>query len=125
PYVDFWRVQLVAQICGPLSFHSWRQARETTWRRQGGGDTTRAWPVELPVDHYAVVLLPLPAGRISTTMRDHPPLMATPLFVHGPMASDTGYHDGLLGLVTKWVANPGFGVSAQLAPPIVETITRG
>ena len=125
PYVEVWQVQLVAQICGSLSFQSWRQARETTWRRQGGRYTTRGWPLRLPADHCAVVLLPLPAGRISTTVRDHPPLVATPVFAHGPLAKSAGYHDALLGLVTKWVTNPGFGVSAQLAPPIVETVVHG
>lgn len=125
PYIEVLQVQLVAQICGSLSFQSWRQARETTWRRQGGRYTTRGWPLWLPADHCAVVLLPLPVGRMSTTARDHPPLLATPVFVHGRLAKVAGYHDALLGLVTKWVANPGFGVSAQLAPPIVETIVRG
>jgi hypothetical protein len=125
PYVEVAQVQLVAQVCGSLSFPGWRQARETTWRREGGRYTTRGWPLRLPANHCAVVLLPLPAGRISTTARDHPPLLTTPVFTHGPLAKSTGYHDALLGLVTKWVANPGFGVSAQLAAPIVETIVRG
>lgn len=125
PYVNVLQIQLVAQVCGSLNYQSWRQARERTWRREGRGNTTRAWPEQLPADHCAVVLLPLPVGRISTTMREHPPLMATPVFAHGPLAESTGYHDALLGLVTKWVANPGFGVTAQLAPPIVETIAHG
>jgi hypothetical protein len=125
PYVDVRQVQLVAQICGSLSFQSWRQARETTWRRQGGTYTTRRWPLQLPADYCAVVLLPLPAGRISTTVKDHPPLLTTPVFTHGPLAKTAGYHDAFLGLVTRWVTNPGFGSSAQLAPPLVETIVRG
>lgn len=125
PCVKVLPVQLVAQVCGSTSFPSWREAREKTWRREGGVYTTRGWPAQLPVDHCAVVLLPLPAGRISTSAKDHPPLLATPTFTHGPAAKDAGYNDALLGLVTKWVVNPSVGVSAWLAPPIVETVVRG
>ncbi|HEY8583307.1 MAG TPA: hypothetical protein VIL49_10175, partial [Capillimicrobium sp.] len=37
-----------------------------------------------------------------------------------------GRHDELaLSLVTSWVANPGAGQSARLAPPVVELIQGG
>ncbi len=125
PYVATVQIQLVVQVCGDQSYPSWKKAREATWRREGGRCSTRTWPVALRAGHFAAVLLPLRLGRVSTTAGDHPPLVASPRFACGPLQGDTGYKDGVLSLVTSWVSEPGFGVTAQLAPPIVELIYNG
>ncbi|MGA2453483.1 MAG: hypothetical protein ABSG93_08185 [Solirubrobacteraceae bacterium] len=122
PYVNVSQIQLVIQVCGAASFQGWREAHESTWRRQSDKYTTRGWPLQLPAGYCGMVLLPLPAGRVATTARDHPPLLATPMFAHGPLLKRSGYYDAALRLITSWVANPGFGVTARLAPPIIETI---
>lgn len=125
PYVDAFRIQLVAQVCGARSFPAWRETRGALWRKQSSKYSTSTWPQTLPEDHLAAVLLPLPVGPVSTTAGDHPPLLATPLFTHGrprPFDSYAPYYDGVLGLVTSWVSNPAFCVTALLAPPVVETI---
>lgn len=125
PYVTAVQIQLVAQVCGVHSYPGWRDAREATWRREGDKFSTRTWPVALRADHFAAVLLPLRLGRVSTAAGDHPPLVASPRFARGPLQGDTGYSDGVLSLVTSWVSQPGFGVTARLAPPIVELIYNG
>lgn len=125
PYVTTLLVQPVVQVCGEQSYSSWRQDRETTWRREGNRFSTKNWPTALSMGHFAAVLLPLRVGRICTTAHDHPPLVASPRFTHGRLTADTGYQDGVLALLTSWVGDPGFGVTAQLAPPIVEVIFKG
>jgi hypothetical protein len=125
PYVTAVRIQLVVQVCGDHSYPSWKEAREATWRREGGRFSTKTWPVVLRAGYFAAVLLPLRLGHVSTTARDHPPLVASPRFTYGRLKGDTGYKDGVLSLVTSWVSEPGFGVTAQLAPPIVELIYDG
>lgn len=124
PYVTTVQIQPVVQVCGAESYPSWRQDREATWRREGDRCSTRNWPVALPAGHFAAVLLPIRFGRVSTTARDHPPLVASPRFTHGRLTSYTGYQDGVLALLASWVSDPGFAVTAQLAPPIVEVILR-
>jgi hypothetical protein len=122
PYVTTVQVQPVIQLCNYQSYPSWRQDRETTWRREGGRFSTRTWPSALRIGYCAAVLLPLRAGRVCSTARDHPPLIASPRFTYGPFRGDSGAHDAALALLTSWVGDPGFAVTAQLAPPIMEKI---
>ena len=124
PYVTAVQIQLVVQVCRDRSYPSWKEAREATWRREGGRFSTRTWPAALRAGHFAAVLLPLRLGHVSTAS-DHPPLVASPRFTYGRLKSDTGYEDGVLSLVTSWVSEPGFGVTAQLAPPMIEIVYDG
>jgi hypothetical protein len=36
-----------------------------------------------------------------------------------------GADDAVLSVLTSWVTDPGFGVTARLAPPIVESVFQG
>jgi hypothetical protein len=127
PYVTSLRIQLVAQVCGPQSYVQWRQAIEVTWGRHGGDRySASTWPAALGFDQCAAVLLPLPVGRVTTSFRHHPPLLASPYFTcgPGPPINRAGYRDVVLAVLASWVCNPSFAVTAQLAPPIVETIVQ-
>jgi hypothetical protein len=73
------------------------------------------------------VLVPLAAGRVGVAAGRQPRLGASPIFSHGKpaLAGGAPYDDLVLGLVARWVANPGEGTTARLAPPIIEVVQRG
>src|SRR3954454_21638302 len=75
---------------------------------------------------FGAVLLPLAAGRVGVAAGRNPKLVASPIFSAGTPATGGGPYDDLaLGLVARWVANPGEGQTARLAPPVIELIQRG
>jgi hypothetical protein len=117
-------VQLVAQVCGPASYHAWKVTREKAWGKQGGQYTTASWPDALDPLAYAVLLLPLPAGRVGLAAGKHPKPVATPIFTSGKPVTGGTYDDLVLGLVARWACNPGEWASARLAPPVVELMHR-
>src|SRR4051812_41752426 len=119
-------VQLVTQVCAAPSYAELKRSHERAWRRQGGRYTTASWPAQLAEAEFAAVLLPLGAGRVGVAAGRHPKLVASPIFSCGtPAGGELPYDDLVLGLVARWVANPGDGQTARLAPPVVELVQRG
>ena len=53
-----------------------------------------------------------------------PACVAQPVFSKGTPGRGGDRSDIVLGLVTNWWANPGEGVTALLAPPVVEVIGK-
>jgi hypothetical protein len=120
-YVTIANIQLVIQVCGERSYPSWRADRERTWRREGGRFSTQAWPATLRAGECGAVLLPLDPGPVASTAQGHPPLVASPRFAHG-LSPNGNYQDAVLAVLVSWLSDPGFAVTARLAPPIVEVV---
>jgi hypothetical protein len=123
-------VQLVAQMCaGGPGYERWRQHVERSWQRHnqrttGRKWTTAAWPRALTPDHVAVLLLPLPAGRVGFAARGEA-LAADPVFTSGVPLRGAPRTDPVLELLMTWTLNPAAAVTARLAPPVIETIVQG
>jgi hypothetical protein len=125
PSVEVIEVQPVAQLCGGAGYLAWRDGVERAWRRQKGGRlSTASWPRTLGTDHVAVLLLPLPAGRVGPAARNARPI-ADPVFSSGVPLVDAPGTDPVLELLLTWMQNPGKGHTARLAPPVIETIVHG
>jgi hypothetical protein len=118
-------VQLVARVCAGRSYPELQRAHERAWRRQGGRYSTASWPARLAEDEYACVLVPLAAGRVGVAAGQNPKVVASPVFSHGRAPRGGGYEDLVVGLVARWVANPGDGLTARLAPPVIEVLQHG
>jgi len=119
-------IQLVAQVCAAPSYAEFTRVHERAWRRQGGRYSTVNWPAQLADGEIAAVLVPLAAGRVGVAAGRQPKLVASPIFSRGrPTGGDAPYDDLVLGLVARWVANPGDGQTARLAPPVIELVQRG
>lgn len=118
-------VQLVAQLCAGAGYPAWRDGVERAWRRQNDGRWgTAAWPATLSAEHVAVLLLPLPAGRVAQAGRSTRPI-ADPVFTSGIPLMGAPVSDPVLGVLLTWVQNPAKGHTARLAPPVIETIIHG
>jgi hypothetical protein len=117
-------LQPLMQVIAPSGYPAFREAREQAWRRQGGTWTTRHWPADLADDNVGVLLLPLPAGRVGVAAGKHPRVAASPMFTAGRATMESGYHDACLTLLTSWVCQPGPGLTARLAPPVIEVTQR-
>jgi hypothetical protein len=125
PSVEVIDVQPVAQLCGGAGYPAWRDGVERAWRRQKGGRlSTASWPRTLAADHVAVLLLPLPAGRVGPAARSARPI-ADPVFSSGVPLVDSPGTDPVLELLLTWMQNPGKGHTARLAPPVIETLVQG
>ena len=76
-------------------------------------------------DDDAALLLPISAGRVGVAVGKHPRAIASPIFTSGAPGRHGGdYTDFVLGLVARWVGNPGEGMTARLAPPVIELVGR-
>ncbi len=122
--VQVLEVQLVVQVCAAPSYADWKAQREQAWRKQRADCSTASWPANLGEGAVAALLLPLAAGRVGLAVGKFPRMVATPLFAAGQPGHDHGDEDLALGLITRWVGNPGAGMTARLAPPVIETIQR-
>jgi len=121
-------VQLVAQLCAATGYPRWRAAVERDWQRQnkrcGSRWTTAQWPRTLTEDQIAVLLIPLPAGRVGLAARGPRPI-ADPIFSSGLPLPGAPLTDGVLEALITWTGNPSRGFTARLAPPVIETILAG
>jgi hypothetical protein len=118
-------VQLLGQVCGPAEYAAWKAARETAWRKQRASWSTAQWPDAIESDGYAALLLPISAGRVGVAVAKHPRAIASPIFTSGAPGRHGGdYTDLVLGLVVRWLGNPGEGVTTRLAPPVIELVGR-
>jgi hypothetical protein len=122
--VEVVEVQLVLQVVAQPSYDGFRAEWEKAWRKQNAGWTTRNWPDKLD-GGVAVLLLPLSAGRAGVAVGRHPRAAADPLFTSGTGGEGAGHRDACLSVLTSWVCQPGPGVTARLAPPVIEVIQRG
>jgi hypothetical protein len=118
-------VQIVVQVCASSSYGPWKAEREKAWRKQGGRYTTATWPQSIQPDAYGLLLLPLAAGRVGVSVGKYPQVVADPVCSSGHPPHGGTYDDLVLGLVTSWVGNPAPGMSARLAPPVIEVVQRG
>lgn len=80
-------VQLVVQVCAGAGYALWRETVERSWRRSATRSSpqkwsTAGWPEALGDEHVAVLLTPLPAGRVGLAGRNALPI-ADPVFSHG------------------------------------------
>jgi hypothetical protein len=104
PGVNVVDVQLVAQLCGGAGYAAWREGVERAWkehnkrpaqRASGRQLSTSAWPRTLGREHVAVLLTPMPAGRVGIAARSARPV-ADPIFSHGiPLVDAPGTDPGL------------------------------
>jgi hypothetical protein len=129
PGVEVIDVQLVAQLCGGSGYGPWREGVERGWRRHNARDpgrelSTVSWPRTLTADHVAVLLLPLPAGRVGVAARKARPV-ADPVFSAGVPLVGAPRADPVLELLLTWTQNPSDGTTARLAPPVIEVIVHG
>lgn len=129
PGVTVIDVQLVAQLCASGSYPLWRDGIERAWRRHATRSTvqkwsTAGWPPVLGDDHVAVLLTPLPAGRVGLAAHNARPI-ADPVFSHGVPPVGAPRTDPVLELLLTWIKNPAAGHTARLAPPVIEVMVRG
>jgi hypothetical protein len=128
PGIEIVEVQLVVQLCGGAGYVAWRDGVERLWRRQnmatGRKWSTTAWPRTLSVEHVAVLLLPLPAGRVGAAARSTRPI-ADPVFSAGIPVGGAPRTDPALELLLTWTQNPADGHTARLAPPVIEIVVQG
>lgn len=114
-------LQLLVQVCGAQRYAAWRAGREKRWRTSPC--STSRWPASLPPEQAAVLLLPIPAGRVGPAVGPHPRNTLAPLFTRVDAAG--AVDDAALALVRSWVCNPGPGITARPAPPIIEQVGHG
>ncbi|WP_027006272.1 hypothetical protein [Conexibacter woesei] len=113
-------VQLVVQVSDAAGYARWRDARERTWRAEGGSFTTSGWPRRLPEGSRAAVLLPLPYGASTTAGAKTPRVIADPLFSTRPTDDGSTADDVALGLVAEWLRQAGTGTRPlRPAPPLL------
>jgi hypothetical protein len=113
-------VQLVVQVADPAEYAAWRDARDATWRGQGGRFTTAGWPRRLPEGVRAAVLLPLPYGAAVTNGAATPRVIGDPLFSTRPGEDGSGPDDVGLGLVAEWLRQAAAGTTPfRPAPPLL------
>jgi hypothetical protein len=113
-------VQLVVQVSDAAGYAAWRDAREATWRAQGGRFTTAGWPSRLPDRMRAAVLLPLPFGPAETGGARTPTVIADPLFSTRPTDDGSDPDDIALGLVAEWLRQAATGTRPlRPAPPLL------
>lgn len=129
PGVNVIDVQLVAQLCNGAGYAAWRDSIERTWRCHDTREntsrfSTAAWPRTLSSEHIAVLLLPLPAGRVGTAARNASPI-ADPVFTSGNPLPGAPRTDPVLELLLTWTQNPSARHTARLAPPVIEVIVKG
>ncbi len=118
-------VQLLCQVCGPEEYPAWKTAWEAAWRKQRASWSTAQWPDAIDRESYGALLLPISAGRVGVAVGKHPRAIASPIFTSGSPGRHGGdYTDLALGLVARWIGNPGDGVTARLAPPVIELVGR-
>jgi hypothetical protein len=123
--VEVVELQLLLQVIAQPSYDGFRAGWEKAWCNQNGRWTTRSWLEELPDGHVGVLLLPLRAGRVGVAVGRYPRAAADPLFTSGTGGEGAGHLDACLSVLTSWVCRPGAGVTARLAPPVIEVIQRG
>jgi len=133
PGVNVIDVQLVAQLCAGAGYPAWRDSVERTWKQHnkrpaqratGQQLSTSAWPRTLGREHVAVLLTPMPAGRVGIAARNARPI-ADPIFSHGIPLVDAPGTDPVLELLLTWTQRPAEGHTARLAPPVIEIIAQG
>lgn len=124
PAVQALVIQLLVQVCGPEGYVTWREAREKAWRRQGGLWSAAAWPERLEDAGSGALLLPLAAGRVGLAVGEQPRAVADPVFMAGTAPRNCSFEDLALGLVTTWATNRSDAVTAVLAPPVLEVVSR-
>jgi hypothetical protein len=113
-------VQLVVQVSDAAGYERWRDAREQTWRAEGGRFTTSGWPRGLPAAARAAVLLPLPYGTATTAGATTPQVIADPLFSTRPTDDGSTADDVALGLVAEWLRQAAAGTRPlRPAPPLL------
>jgi hypothetical protein len=86
--------------------------------------STSSWPRALTPEHVAVLLLPLPAGRVGSAARAARPI-ADPVFTSGVPVAGAPRTDPVLEALLTWTQNPAAGQTARLAPPVIEVIVHG
>ena len=95
--------------------------------------STAQWSDAIDLESYPVLLLPMSAGRVGVAVAvavavavdKHPRAIASSIFTSGsPRRHGSDSTDLALGLVARWVGNPGKGVTARLAPPVIELVGR-
>ena len=129
PGVNVVDVQLVAQLCAGAGYPAWRESVERTWRQHnkrpaqratGQQLGTSAWPRTLGREHVAVLLTPMPAGRVGIAARNSRPI-ADRIFSHGIPLADAPGTDAVLELLLTWTQRPAEGHTARLAPPVIKS----
>lgn len=115
-------IQLLVQIAGAPAYARFRSRWTKAWKRSD--HSTLLWPDGLGADQCAALLLPLPAGRRALGAVRHPAVVADPVFALGSPAGPADFEYMALAVITEWVATPGEGFSARLAPPVIEAMGR-
>jgi hypothetical protein len=118
-------VQLLVQVVGAGSYDEFRTGRAKAWRKQGQRYDCHAWPKALDTQGIAALLLPISAGRVGVAVGKHPRVVADPLFSSNHLATSQAPHDICLSLIASWICNPADGMTARLAPPVIEVIQGG
>jgi hypothetical protein len=121
PHMRCFDLQLVVRVADAAAYPALRGYQSASWSAQDARWTTATWPDEVPPDTAVGVLLALPYDLFVPPSRALSPTdalpVAEPIFAFGPD------RDALvMGLVAGWAAVPGTGVTARLAPPIVEAM---
>jgi hypothetical protein len=117
-------IQPLFRVSGSASYASFK-ADEKAWRRQGSAFTTSGWPATIEEGTCAVVMLPLPAGRVGLAAGRHPRPVATPHFSSGRSIEPGRYDDMVLAILARWIPAANNERRVRLAPPVVELVQRG
>jgi len=118
-------VQPVLQVVAPQSYEEFRAGWMRAWAKHGGAYSAEKWVRTLAAGEYAVLLLPLPAGRVGVAVGRHPRAMSRPLFLAGRPPHGRGYSDTCAHALATWLSLPTGPVAPLLAPPVIEVIQRG
>ncbi len=118
-------LQLVVQVCAGASYAPLRHGRGLAWRKQGAPYATDDWPDALADGELALLLVPVPAGRVGRAIGKYPRCAAHPLFAVGAPGPGGAPDDAVLALVARWVAGRARGGAARLAPPVIEVVALG
>jgi hypothetical protein len=122
PGTEVLDLQLVVQFCEPPNYFRWSRGWRKAWQRARFVPAQLEWPLSLPEDRVAALLLPLPAGRVGGALTGFPTPIANPSLVHAALPADVSPHDLGLNVVMRWIQSRGPAQAGRLAPPVLEQI---
>lgn len=118
-------LQPLIRVSGSASYPQFRQEQQEAWRRQGGRYSAEMWPALIEEGDFAVVLIPISAGRVGLAAGRHPRAIAMPQFSSGHPLEPGNFDDIVLAILATWIEGLPAEPRVRIAPPVVEVMQRG
>lgn len=119
-------LQLVVQACPPGPHYArWRKDRHRLFQRSNKALGTSQWPEQLPRNHFALLLLPYPAGKVGAALAGAK-LQAEPMFIRPIVKDDIAWLDLMAAqLIRSWLHWTPADMTVAAAPPVLEELRLG